>query len=478
MHLALTGTFDDFREQARPLLAAAVPPDDVTFHDASLESQEALFASTTTPAAPPLLNIPNRPPAIPKAFFKLATDVAWHSNPAKWPLLYRLAYRLSQGEPRLLGDAADPDVAAAERLRISVRRDAHKMHAFVRFNEVSDDQAPNGIRYVAFHKPEHRILTRETRFFVKRYPAQAWSILSPHDSIHWDTHRVTVGPGVDREHAPDDDGFTDLWLTYYAAVFNPARPNMRCMENEMPRKYWSTLPEARIIPDLLTQAGVRVNEMNQRAAPTVSAAPYVPDSLSLHVLREAAASCRGCDLCEPATQTVFGEGPPDAKLILLGEQPGDREDRAGRPFVGPAGQLLSDHLERAGLDRSLIYLTNTVKHFKFEHRAKRRYHKTPNAKEARACMPWFKAEVRAIQPALLVCLGATAARAVLGNDFRITRDRGVWQRSSYCDRTLATFHPSALLRNEGSRLDQMQAAFDADLTLVREALADVERASI
>lgn len=471
MHLTLTGQFDDFREQVRPLLAASVAPDEVTFHDELLETQTGLFTPAASNSSVRTATV-SRPLTLPKAFFTLAETVAWHGDPAKWPLLYRLAFRLSHGEPRLLDDKADVDVAAADRMRTSVRRDAHKMHAFVRFNEVADTSAPGGIRYVAFHKPEHRILPREAGFFVKRFPAQAWSIFSPHESIHWDTKRVTVGPGIDREHAPDEDGFTDLWLTYYASTFNPARPNFRCMENEMPRKYWSTLPEARIIPDLLSKAGVRVSDMNRSAKPTMSAASYVPDSLELPVLREAAANCQGCDLCESATQTVFGEGPSDAKLVFVGEQPGDREDLAGRPFVGPAGQLLNEYLDEVGIDRSVVYVTNTVKHFKFQQRGKRRIHSKPNVGEVRACLPWLKAEMRAIQPPLLVCLGATAARAVLGNDFRITQRRGHWLSSPMCDRTLATYHPSALLRADGPRLEEMQAAFAADLAKVRDALAE------
>jgi uracil-DNA glycosylase len=200
-----------------------------------------------------------------------------------------------------------------------------------------------------------------------------------------------------------------------------------------------------------------------------SATEFLPAHRDLNSLRKAAARCKGCPLYEHATQTVFGEGKSRARLILIGEQPGDREDIEGRPFVGPAGQLLDQCLEEAGIERDEVYVTNAVKHFKWEPRGKRRIHKKPSAKEIAACRPWFDAEVEAVKPDLIVCLGATAAQALLGRTFRVTRNHGKPITVSGFPPVLATIHPSSILRapDEESR-KQTHAGFIHDL---REAVA-------
>jgi DNA polymerase len=195
---------------------------------------------------------------------------------------------------------------------------------------------------------------------------------------------------------------------------------------------------------------------------TAGAAPFVPSSRDLATLARAAATCRGCDLFEPATQTVFGAGARDAELVLVGEQPGDREDRAGRPFVGPAGRLLDEALATAGIARERAYVTNVVKHFKFEERGKRRIHQAPSRWEITACQPWFAAELRAVRPRLVVALGATAAKAILGQGFRVTRERGHVLDGPDGVPTLATVHPSAILRAGERRAAELDA-FVADL---------------
>ena len=179
-----------------------------------------------------------------------------------------------------------------------------------------------------------------------------------------------------------------------------------------------------------------------------------PDTASLTALREAARHCTACHLYKRATQTVFGEGPKGATMMLVGEQPGDYEDVAGKPFVGPAGKIMDQALEEAGIDRSDVYVTNAVKHFKWEPRGKRRIHKKPNSREIAACRPWLEAELRLVKPTLLVCLGATAAQAIFGPSFRVTRERGKVLSSKFAPKVLATVHPSSLLRqpDEESRL--------------------------
>jgi uracil-DNA glycosylase family protein len=196
-----------------------------------------------------------------------------------------------------------------------------------------------------------------------------------------------------------------------------------------------------------------------------------PDSSSLNTIAKAAKACTACHLYKRAAQTVFGEGPKGAKLMLLGEQPGDQEDLAGEPFVGPAGKLLDCALEEAGIDRGEVYVTNTVKHFKWEPRGKRRIHKKPNSREIAACRPWLEAELRVVRPGLLVCLGATAAQAIFGPTFRVTRDRGKVLKSELAPKVLATVHPSSLLRrpDEESR-EREYKLFVADLRAAVKAL--------
>ena len=194
----------------------------------------------------------------------------------------------------------------------------------------------------------------------------------------------------------------------------------------------------------------------------------MPETLA--TLREAAARCRACPLWQIGTQTVFGEGPEDAELMLVGEQPGDHEDREGRPFVGPAGRLLDEALEEAGIDRTRVYVTNAVKHFKWQARGKRRIHAKPNWSEVSACRPWLDGELEALRPDVLVCLGATAAQALLGRSFRVTQQRGEPVESDLAPHVLATIHPSAILRADAERRKIERAAFVKDLEVAASLL--------
>ena len=205
------------------------------------------------------------------------------------------------------------------------------------------------------------------------------------------------------------------------------------------------------------------NEQNWRPA-------LVPATSSLKKLREAASKCTACHLHKHATQTVFGEGPKKAAIMLVGEQPGDQEDLAGKPFVGPAGKIMDRALEEAGIDRNKVYVTNVVKHFKWEPRGKRRIHQKPNSREIAACRPWLEAELRVVQPTLLVCLGATAAQTIFGPSFRVTFKRGKVLPSKVASKVVATVHPSSLLRqpDEASR-EREYARFVTDLRVARRA---------
>jgi uracil-DNA glycosylase len=203
---------------------------------------------------------------------------------------------------------------------------------------------------------------------------------------------------------------------------------------------------------------------------TGSAADFLPSTRSLQALREAAAGCKGCGLWELGTQTVFGEGAASAEIMFVGEQPGDQEDRAGRPFVGPAGQLFDKALAAAEIDRSLTYTTNAVKHFKWKARGKRRIHQKPNWSEMTACRPWLEAELEAVEPHVLVLLGATAAQSLLGRQFRVTQNRGKLLDSDLAESVTATIHPSAILRGEPEQRESELAAFVDDLRFVKSLL--------
>ena len=200
----------------------------------------------------------------------------------------------------------------------------------------------------------------------------------------------------------------------------------------------------------------------------MSASQFVPEHPTPRTLREAAQRCQGCDLYARASQAVFGEGPTSAAIVLIGEQPGDEEDRQGHPFVGPSGKLLDRALAEAGIDRSLVYVTNAVKHFKFEERGKRRLHKKPNGREIRACQPWLEAEINLIQPQIIVCLGATAAQSIFGGTYRLTKERGQFVRNCWAPHVTSTVHPSAILRAPDEEQRHIEyEKFVADLKKVR-----------
>ena len=320
----------------------------------------------------------------------------------------------------------DPEVQRTQRLAQAVRRDTHKMRAFVRFREVIE---PEGTRYVSWFEPDHYIVEANAPFFTRRFATMTWSILTPYRSAHWDGEALRFDVGASPADVPDDDRLEAYWRAYYSSIFNPARLKIGAMRSEMPQKYWRNLPEAAAIPELIRTASGRVDSMveqpvfsSQRPARVVASAPAEGGTALQQAARDAA-ECRRCPLWEPATQVVFGEGPPDARIMLVGEQPGDQEDLAGRPFVGPAGQLLDRAMAEAGLDRQSVYLTNSVKHFKFVPRGKRRIHEKPGTGEINACRFWLDLERTELKPALTVMLGVTAARAVLGRAVTISRER-------------------------------------------------------
>jgi DNA polymerase len=333
----------------------------------------------------------------------------------------------------------------------AVHRDEHKMHAFVRFREIGREQKSH---YVAWFEPEHHIVELAAPFFARRFADMPWSILTPDVCAHWDGHAVSITPGVAKTEAPTEDRLEETWRRYYASIFNPARLKVKAMQTEMPKKYWRNLPEASLIKPLIESAERTMRAMIADAATEPHKSQKRLEPLmarkqphdDLETLRERAAECRACPLWKDATQTVFGEGPQTAQVMLVGEQPGDKEDLAGKPFVGPAGQMLDRALEEAGIDRSKVYVTNAVKHFKFVPRGKIRLHQKPNTPEIKACRQWYERELAVIKPDLVVAMGATGAQSVLGRITPINRNRGRLIDLDQGIKALVTVHPSYLLR--------------------------------
>ncbi len=451
------GTFDEWRDAARKLLSSETTPADVQF--SSDAAQPTLFGDQVVKAGTSY--------TVPPAFLDVARQVACHRRGDRWHLLYRVLWRLTHGESHLLKVATDDDVHSLDAMQKSVSRDVHKMKAFVRFRKV---EAPSGREvFIAWHRPDHRIVRLAAPFFARRFKAMDWTILTPDESVSWDRQELVYGPGATASAAPDGDALEELWKTYYASIFNPARVKVAAMKREMPVRHWKTLPESQLIEGLLQQAPARVEKMIadfEGFADT--AAKFMPNHdtpvVEIDELRRAAACCKACDLHLHATQTVFGVGPTTARVAIVGEQPGDREDIEGMPFVGPAGELLDQLLVQAGIGREEVYITNAVKHFKYVQRGKQRLHKKPSSREIYACRPWLEAELRVIEPEVLVCLGATSAQAIFGRDYRITLGRGKVRATEWCGRTVATWHPAAILRApDAAKREEMKQQCVEDL---------------
>nr|WP_256476139.1 UdgX family uracil-DNA binding protein [Siccirubricoccus soli] len=580
------------------MLQAGIPPEQVEWCVAG--EAPGLFGGTPPPRAegPPVV--------VPRAFLPRAEIAIRHRDPARFALLYRLLWRLTHGERHLLEAATDPDILRLEAMEKAVQREAHKLHAFIRFRAVNlptrspageagrhgpampdpsarsaegnawtaqsagpgtsarsqEDEAwrlesaraaaagrppedgawrrefagadattpspeddtwrhgsaradtatlspedsapghepakpdPDSPCYIAWFEPEHHILEAEAGFFIRRFAALRWSILTPTASAHWDGETLTMGPGSTRAEAPPEDAHEELWRAYYASIFNPARLKPAAMRAQMPVRYWKNLPEAREIPRLMAEARSREAAMVARGAsppaprrqrplhlrPAPDVATDMPADLfaatedpatALRALREELE--RRNDLppwAAQATQLVFGEGPPGAPLLFVGEQPGDEEDLAGKPFVGPAGRLFDKALLEAGVERPQTYVTNAVKHFKFKPTGRRRLHQSPDAGDIAYYRPFLKREVELVGPQLVVTLGATALRAMTGKPLPIGKNRGAVMTSPDGIRLFPTVHPSYLLRlPDAESKTREYARFVGELKAARREVA-------
>lgn len=464
--LAHYADYNEWRTRCKGLLSQQIPPEQVAF--STPRSNGDLFASVMqTRVHPDSAPEPHTRIRVPKAFPNLARQVLCHSDDARFSLLYRLLWRL-QSDRTLLLDESDPDVWTAMKLAQSVRRDSHKMKAFVRFRKIRD-AAPGGLEtFVAWFEPDHHVVEFTAPFFARRFAGMGWSIVTPLVSAHWDGATLTFGEGAQRSDCPDDDALEDHWRVYYSSIFNPARLKVKAMMAEMPAKYWRNLPESRLIPELTRSA-----KEAQRAAPSgtapsmskarqlVAAQPGMQPNVvvnpnSADEIRTALKHCSRCSLCQHATNAVAGEGPQTSKMMIVGEQPGDAEDLAGRPFIGPAGDVLNRALEEAGITRSQIYVTNAVKHFKHTVRGKRRLHARPGTFEVEQCRWWLDLEIKLVAPRVIVALGQTALRALTGDRTPLNEVRGRPLPLDNNSVMLVTAHPAYVLRTNGAAAQHEQ----------------------
>lgn len=481
IRLARPDDITEWRDNARRLLLSGQPPETVDWHGPDDEPGLLAGGADRLPTVPS-----ERAATVPSSFLELAQAAICHSDPRRFALLYRLLWRL-QDNRALLGIRSDSDVQLLEHMVSAVRRDAHKMKAFVRFKLMVDDTGSE--RFAAWFEPDHYIVDRVAPFFARRFAGMIWAIVTPYRSAFWDGAELTFGPGGRKGDVPSGDALEDAWCTYFSSIFNPARLKVAKMKSDMPVKYWHNLPEAGLIPSMIRDASRRERQMIQLPATeppvrhqrmTRRLAELAPEKTAeIATLADAGAAihdCRRCSLCEFATQPVFGEGPETAEVMFVGEQPGDQEDLAGKPFVGPAGQLFDDALGKAGIDRRRTYVTNAVKHFKFAPRGKRRLHQRPNGGEIAACRFWLDLERAFVKPKLIVALGATAVQSVLGSSEALSSLRGKPMPLDGDTLFFATVHPSYLLRiREPEAKLREERAFMADLAQIRTLMQEDNR---
>lgn len=434
--------FKSWREKARTFVAEGIHPDQISWNQKEL----SLF---TMPASVQKNKVPLNPEfKVPPELLPLLESVSYARDEDRWTLMYRILFRLCFENRDLLKISIDPDIHRAELLQKSVRHDIHKMHAFVRFKKSMID---NEDVYVAWHKPEHLIVRPGTEFFARRFGDKRWSIFTPDESAHWDLKKLTFGPGMPQRDFQTRDNWDEVWKTYYKSIFNPARIKIKMMKSEMAPKYWSSMPETALIHELVREAP----KVLQKMAENINTSAVVDPRLSLSELRAQAASCTACPLYAKATQTVFGVGPEDATIMIVGEQPGDQEDQSGNPFVGPAGEILTHALNQAGIQKESVYITNAVKHFKWIPHKNMRLHQKPSGPEMHACKPWLEAEIKKIKPQVIIALGATAATAIIGKLPKIKDERGQVITTLACaPHVVISWHPSTILRSS----DQADAA--------------------
>jgi len=451
--------FDAWKTAARKLLLHDIQPERVNWMPPG--GMQSLFETTSQSIEDLQGSASEQNYTVSAKFIDVAKRVICHRDPERFARLYRILWRL-RADKSLLRQTTDNDIIWMTECDKAIRRDRHKMHAFVRFKKVGEGRHKRE-QFAAWFEPSHYITRLATPFFMRRFPNMDWIIVTPDCTAIWNGEDLKFGPGGKKTDVPSDDAMEGHWKVYFQSIFNPARLKIGAMMSEMPKKYWHNMPEAAEIPQMIATAQTRERQMRESAAqiphPLAAtlkarnlASRSAPEIKSLADARAAVQTCQLCPLHCHASQAVFGEGPPNADLMVIGEQPGDEEDIAGRPFVGPAGQVLDETLGLAKIERGSIYVTNAVKHFKFKMRGKRRLHDRPSAQEISHCRWWLKTEVKFVKPKVIVALGASAARSVTGQPVKVSDNRGKIINLSDDRKLIVTYHPAYILRARSADL--------------------------
>ncbi|HZZ11665.1 MAG TPA: UdgX family uracil-DNA binding protein [Paraburkholderia sp.] len=490
--ITIQDEFSAWRTASLDALAAGLAPDVIEWHieeDPALPVEQAQLhygspadpAIATYPASTnPARSADSARPAVrvSKELAILLKDAASFRDPQRWAFLYKVLWRW-QSHDRAVASPADVDGARLYRMAKSVRRAQHDMIAYVRFRKraraIDEIDAIGVPEYSAWYEPDHDVLAWAAEHFAQRMGRASWLITTPNGAAFWDGTALHLNkrralPGDHRCESADEA--EALWLAYYRSTFNPARLNEAALEQHMPVRFWKGLPEGHLIPAMISEAKSGARRVAQASGVgSLDGKSISVEAGSAQPAREPPTSldaCRRCDLWRNATQAVGGSGPQDARIMLIGEQPGDQEDLLGQPFVGPAGQLLDEAIARAGLERAQLYLTNAVKHFKWEPRGKRRLHKTAGQREVQACAHWLEKELNTVKPAAIVALGATALSALLQKKVSLQQYAGV-PFETESGWVVATYHPSfALRQQDGLAREKILAEISAALTQARK----------
>ncbi|MGY8526050.1 UdgX family uracil-DNA binding protein [Paracidovorax citrulli] len=478
--LVVEGGYAGWRVQALKALAAGWPPEAVHWAERHAPGTGTSAEQMSLEYAPPAASVtsavdtgealdraaPVAQVRISKELAALLQDAAQYRSSERWAFLYRVLWRWWQGD-RAVASAADEDGARLYGMAKAVRRAKHDMIAYVRFHRRGADAMPE---YLAWYEPDHDVLTWAADHFARRMGMSSWWIGTPQGSALWDGKTLqfsdaTADATADAASIRADAGADQveaMWLAYYRSIFNPARLNEAALQQHMPVRFWKGLPEGQLIPSMVAEARNGARRVAQaHAVGSMQGKQVAVDAeraLPLRAVPSSLDECRRCELWRHATQAVPGRGPQTARLMLVGEQPGDQEDLMGRAFVGPAGQVLEDAMKRAGVGADTVYLTNAVKHFKWVARGKRRLHKTPAQQEIEACAHWLDDEMTRMRPTVIVTLGATALGAVLHRKASLRDYMGEPVRVG--DAWLvATWHPSYALRvDDAARREEIVAA--------------------
>jgi uracil-DNA glycosylase len=422
-------SFDEWRLAVLSLLQTNRTPNEVLW--SSEDQQPNLWFDTLNSGAHYKLKIPSK-------LKELLMTLSMHRSLTRWNLMYRILYRSIHGEKNLLDDPADSDVATALRMQQEIENDIHRFYAFLRFKKHMDNE---GEIFIAFFKPDHSILHAVLQFFVKRFGSMRWVIFTPEGSAYWDTRTLKIqDTKIDMPQVNDQEMET-MWSSYYSSIFNPTRSNEKLLKQHVPNRFRSNMPEMEQVSELLQNAPKRTDRMLE----SVSSAAISGWSESLQDLNIKLQRCVSCPIGLNGTRAVAGQGSLGG-IMLVGEQPGDEEEKCGDPFVGPAGEVLNEAFRDLNLNRNMIYITNSVKHFKFVMRGKSRIHDRPSHAEIGACRSWLNEEIRLVQPDVIICLGASAAQSVLGAKLDIGKNLNQEFTHPSGAIILVTYHPAAILR--------------------------------